>query len=173
MTSSLKRRSLSKPEQGEKIHPFDLGYVRTRNKNKAHSLLLEIFEASNLSKADLAKMLDKKPEQITRWLAGPGNLKLDTLSDLIFAIKGEFFIVNCKDELSRDKSNRRAPEWLSLPIESRKWEPILATADGSDGSQPRSSKVKYSANLSSKDPEKVHQYGRYKASPAVAVNTLP
>lgn len=173
MTSFLKRRSLSKPEQGVKIHPFDLGYVRTRNKNKAHSLLLEIFEESNLSKADLAKMLDKKPEQITRWLAGPGNLKLDTLSDLIFAMKGEFFVVNCKDELARGKSNRRSPEWLSLPIGEKKWKQVLVTPDSSATSELSPPKVKYSVNLSLKDTQKVRQYDRYKTNRAVAVDAVP
>jgi hypothetical protein len=161
MTFSLKRRSLSKPEQGVNINLFDLGYVRTRNKNKAHSLLLEIFKESGLSKADLAKKLGKKPEQITRWLAGPGNLKLDTLSDLIFAMKGEFFVVNCKDELARGKSNRRSPAWLSLPVDVKKWEQVPVTLDSSAASELSSSKVKYSVNFSSKDNQKVDKYERY------------
>lgn len=162
MTSFLKRRSLSKPTRGAKIHPFDLGLVRTRNKNKAHSLLLEMFEESNLSKADLAKMLDKKPEQITRWLAGPGNLKLDTLSDLIFAMKGEFFVVQCKDELARGKSNRQSPSWLSPSIEEARWKQVSAAPDCSDATDAL--KVKYSMELSSKDTQEAHQYDRYTTS---------
>lgn len=170
MTSFLKRRSLSKPTRGVKIHPFDLGLVRTRNKNKAHSLLLEMFEESSLSKADLAKMLDKKPEQITRWLAGPGNLKLDTLSDLIFAMKGEFFVVQCKDELARGKSNRRSPEWLSWPTGEPKWEPVSVASGSPDTTQ--TPKVKYSIKLSSKDTQGTHQYERYKTNRATAVDTV-
>ena len=100
---TLKRRSLSKPEPGVAIDNYDLGFVRGRNKNKAYSLVLEIFQDSEMSKAELARRLGKKPEQITKWLAGPGNLTLDTLSELIFAIKGEFFEVKCVDDLSRGK----------------------------------------------------------------------
>ena len=121
MTSSLKRRSLSKPDPDVVINNYDLGFVRGRNKNKAHSLILEIFQDSNLTKAELARMLGKKPEQITRWLAGPGNLTLDTLSELIFAIKGEFFEVKCVDELSRGKSNRSSPQWtveMETPVQT-------------------------------------------------------
>lgn len=172
MTSSLKRRSLSKPEQGVKIHPFDLGFVRTRNKNKAHSLLLELFEESNLSKADLAKMLDKKPEQITRWLAGPGNLKLDTLSDLIFAMKGELFTVECKDELSRAKSNRQAPDWLLSPTKVTKWERVSVPSSSSETSEPSSPKVRYSVHLSSRGSQKEHQYDRYKSNSTASVATV-
>lgn len=173
MTSSLKRRSLSKPEQGVKIHPFDLGFVRTRNKNKAHSLLLELFEESDLSKADLAKMLGKKPEQITRWLAGPGNLKLDTLSDLIFAMKGEFFVVQCKDELSRGKSNRQSPEWLTAPATGAKWERVLETPSGMTSSETGTSKVRYSVNISSRESHKEHQHDRYQTIPSAPLAAVP
>ncbi|WP_162560308.1 helix-turn-helix domain-containing protein [Tritonibacter mobilis] len=173
MTSSLKRRSLSKPEQGVKIHPFDLGFVRTRNKNKAHSLLLELFEESDLSKADLAKMLGKKPEQITRWLAGPGNLKLDTLSDLIFAMKGEFFVVQCKDELSRGKSNRQSPEWLTTPVAGKKWEHVSDTSGGMKSNETGAPKVRYSVNISSKASQKEHQYDRYETIPNAPIAAVP
>ncbi|MFA9232385.1 MAG: hypothetical protein ACEQSU_16835 [Microgenomates group bacterium] len=112
MTLSLKKRLLSKPKKGEKIDLFDIAFVRARNRNKAHSALLEEFVSSEITKAELAVMLDKRPEQITRWLAGPSNLTLDTLSDLIFALRGNFIELQSKDELSRGKSNARSPEWL-------------------------------------------------------------
>lgn len=123
MTLSLKRRSLCKPKRGEQIHLYDLGVMRARNKNKAHSLLLEIFQESGMTKAEIAKMLGKKPEQVTRWLAGPGNLTLETLSDLIFAIRGEAFTLSLKDDLSRAKSNRKQPDWLQT-IDPPKWEQV-------------------------------------------------
>ncbi len=113
MTISLKKRSLSKPKRGEKVELFDIAFVRARNRNKAHSALLEEFVRSEISKAELAEMLGKRPEQITRWLAGPGNLTLDTLSDLFFALRGTFLELQCKDELSLGKSNSRSPEWLT------------------------------------------------------------
>jgi hypothetical protein len=56
-------------------------------------------------------MLHKKPEQITRWLGGPGNMTLDTISDLIFATSGQFFKVVCVDDLSKGKSNRCMSDW--------------------------------------------------------------
>lgn len=172
MTSFLKRRSLSKPKRGVKIHPYDLNFVRTRNKNKAHSFLLELFGDSDLSKADLAKMLGKKPEQITRWLAGPGNLKLDTLSDLVFAMKGEFIVVQSSDELSRGKSNRRSPEWLVSTARKTKWEPVAESADVSHVGAPTTPKVHYSVTIDSKDCQKVNQYARYQSKPEPAVAAI-
>lgn len=114
MSTSLKRPYLSKPRRGEKIALFDVAYARSRNRNKAHSLLLEEFEKSRLSKAEVAKMLGKRPEQITRWLSGPANLTLDTISDLIFAIRGNFFSLKLNDDLSKGKSNQIYPEWLDV-----------------------------------------------------------
>ncbi|MBW7922626.1 MAG: helix-turn-helix transcriptional regulator [Rubellimicrobium sp.] len=123
MTSSLKRRSLSEPDRGARVHLYDLAAIRARNKNKAHSFLLDTFKESGLSKAEIAGMLGKKPEQITRWLAGPGNLTLDTLSDLIFVMSGQTFTLQARDELARGKSNQRHPDWLQM-IEAPEYEQI-------------------------------------------------
>lgn len=64
MTLSLKRRSLSKPTKGTRIHTYDLSAVRARNKNKAHSYLLDIFEESGLSKAEIARMVGKSRNKL-------------------------------------------------------------------------------------------------------------
>jgi len=112
MPTSLKRQSLSKPRNGDEISLYSLGFVRARNKNKIHSLLLEALHKSGLTKSDLAKRLNKRPEQITRWLSEPGNLTLDTLSDLVFALRGDFIKVSFEDALSKEKSNQRVPDWL-------------------------------------------------------------
>lgn len=87
--------------------------MAARNKNKVHSFLLELFAESDTSKSDLAKMLGKKPEQITRWLGSSGNLTLDTISQLVFALTGGKFIkIEVADDLSRGKSNHQTPDWI-------------------------------------------------------------
>lgn len=125
MNLSLKRRSLSKPRRGSPVKVYELSAVRARNKNKAHSYLLEVFKESGLSKAEVAKMLGKKPEQVTRWLGGPGNLTLDTLSDLLFVMKGQTFTIQATDDLARSKSNRQHPEWFQT-ILTPKWKEVYS-----------------------------------------------
>jgi plasmid maintenance system antidote protein VapI len=155
MSTSLKRRFLSKPKRGEAIDLFDLAYVRSRNRNKAHSFLLEEFEKCDFSKAELAKMLRKRPEQITRWLAGPGNITLDTISDLLFALRGDFITIQCSDDLSRAKSNNRQPDWLQFPIMKSNY----VKSKASD-----TSVTIYSMHLQKTSSEKEVKYDRYRST---------
>lgn len=171
MTSFLKRRSLSKPAKGEKIPLYDLATVRSRNKNKAHSLLLELFQESEISKAELALMLGKRPEQITRWLGGPGNLTLETISDLIFAMKGEFFSVECKDDLSRGRSNRQVPTWVSNVGEKPKWEQVAVLPKHSSQRQLEKKISNYATNITVKSSSEERSYGRYTAKPTGKENS--
>lgn len=70
-----------------------LFYFRVRLKQRLYSFLLskfsELSQDKNFNKASLARRLGKRPEQITRWLRSPGNLELDTLSDLLLGMKKE------------------------------------------------------------------------------------
>ncbi len=161
MSISLKRRSLSKPVRGQAIKLFDLAFVRARNRNKAHSALLEEFAASGISRSELAKMVGKRPEQITRWLAGPGNLTLDTLSDLVFALRGHFVSWQSSDELARPRVNFRRPDWVSIDVDG-----ISAIAAGSAGkvslcASDHSSGAQYAVRLTTQREE---HYGRYSSS---------
>jgi hypothetical protein len=62
--------------------------MRTRQRMRVFTLLRSEFEASGISKTELAIRLGKGKDQIGRWLNFPGNIELDTLSDLLFAISG-------------------------------------------------------------------------------------
>lgn len=155
MTLSLKRRSLSKPKRGSRVQVYDLGAVRARNKNKAHSYLLDLFKESGLSKAEVAKMVGKKPEQITRWLAGPGNLTLDTLSDLIFVMKGQTFTLQAKGDLAQNKSSRPHPNWLKT-IVSTEWKEVSSEVGGGE---IKSASIPYVTTISS-SKERPHEYFR-------------
>jgi transcriptional regulator with XRE-family HTH domain len=75
-------RALDEAELGE----FWIGFFRERFQGEINDQLLEAFQASGLSKADLARKLKRRPEQITRWLAAPNNLEADTLADLALAL---------------------------------------------------------------------------------------
>ena len=67
-----------------------LAYFRGRLGNKIHELVLTEFanqeREGKTSRAELARKIRRKPEQITRWLGSPGNWTLDTLSDLLLGM---------------------------------------------------------------------------------------
>lgn len=77
----------------EQLSAGQLGYFRARLRNAIHEAVLGKFiheyESNGLTKARLAKRLGKRPEQITRWLAAPGNWTLETVSDLLLAMNSE------------------------------------------------------------------------------------
>jgi hypothetical protein len=56
-----------------------------------HDLIVEEFyrqeDAGQITRTALAYRLGRKKEQITRWLAAPSNLTLDTLSDLLVGLR--------------------------------------------------------------------------------------
>lgn len=69
-----------------KIGKYWIGYFRENFRGEINDQLLESFEVSDLTKADIARKLDRRPEQITRWLLAPGNLESDTISDIALAL---------------------------------------------------------------------------------------
>jgi DNA-binding phage protein len=68
-------------------------YFRALTKNQAHELVLAYFlqcaKRDGLTKADLARRLGRRPEQITRWFSAPRNWTLDTVSDLLTAMEAK------------------------------------------------------------------------------------
>lgn len=85
--------STSEPLSEEPITVGQIAYFRERFRNQIHEVVLGCFlaegQGSGLTRSKLAKRLGKRPEQITRWLAAPGNLTLDTISDLLLAMNAE------------------------------------------------------------------------------------
>ena len=87
MTISL-ALTLSDPTGNDPVPHSTLAYFRCRLKQRIFKALLIEFKNSGLTKADLARRLDKEPAQVSRLLSGPGNVTLDTLSDVLFALSG-------------------------------------------------------------------------------------
>jgi transcriptional regulator with XRE-family HTH domain len=80
--------TLFEPTGAVKIPFSTLAYFRARLKHRIYNLIIREFKKSGLSQADLGRRLNKKPAQLSRLLSGPGNLTVDTFSDLLFAISG-------------------------------------------------------------------------------------
>ena len=68
----------------------DLVYFRERHRNRAYQQLMGFIEEKAIQKGitrkEMAAKIKKDPAQVTRWLAGPGNLTLDTISDLLISV---------------------------------------------------------------------------------------
>ncbi len=78
-----------------RLEPRHLGYFERKLRNDFHSAILKLFcerAAAGMTKADLARKLDKRPEQVTRWLSAPGNWTFDTAAALALAMGGRFEI---------------------------------------------------------------------------------
>ncbi|MCL4679186.1 MAG: hypothetical protein KJ017_11415 [Alphaproteobacteria bacterium] len=87
-------------------------YFRERQRNKLFDVIVGCFlkkeKLGKLTRAELARRLGKRPEQITRWLSTPGNWTLDTISDLTLAIcNGElnFDVYEINDQQARRNSD--------------------------------------------------------------------
>jgi len=92
MTTSHTTPTTTTPT-GDVLSAGDLAYFRQRQSNRVYEAVFKAFVGTGITKADLARKLKKKPEQITRWLSGPGNWTLDTVSDLLLALGSEMTFV--------------------------------------------------------------------------------
>ena len=90
MNTSQKKPFLSEVVSGEKIPLGTLSYFRERFRDRLYDLVMEEFlkqDAKNgLTRAEVARRIGRRPEQITRWFSAPGNWTLETVSDLLLAV---------------------------------------------------------------------------------------
>ncbi len=73
------------------LAPRHLGYYERKLRNDFHAAILKLFQdEAGMTRADLARKLGKRPEQITRWLSAPGNWTFDTAAALALAMGSRF-----------------------------------------------------------------------------------
>jgi len=115
MNTSQQTQFLSEIFSDDPIPPAKLAYFRERFRDQLYELVLSEFlrrQPDGLTKAEIAKRIGRKPEQITRWLGAPGNWTLETVSDLLLAISRAEPSVRLSSLKSRATRNFQAPEWL-------------------------------------------------------------
>jgi hypothetical protein len=123
MNTSPTTPFLSEILNGETIPLGKLAYFRQRLLNRFYDLILGEFlkqEQSGLTKAEVARRIGRRPEQVTRWLGAPGNWTLETVSDLSLAIskaEPEASLITLKNLSSR---NFQQPDWLKEDASSAK-----------------------------------------------------
>ena len=95
-----------------------LAYFRRRLRLHLHEMIVDRFyQREDLSQADLARRIGKRPEVINRMLGAPGNWTLDTVSDLLIAMKAvpAFGSEDVERILAEKPDDRELAQMLKTP----------------------------------------------------------
>ena len=137
------------------ISAREIAYYNRRLQNAVFNEIVRAFveevKAGRITRATLAKRIGKEPAQITRWLSGPANLTLNTISIILLGMNAE---MDAKVVFSRDLpvSNYAHPlvdtlESIMPPAASQNIGEVITLREVSHPEIPSSSKETETANL--------------------------
>ena len=139
------------------ISTREIAYYNRRHQNAVFNKIVKAFveevKAGRISRAMLAKRIGKDPAQITRFLSGPANRTLDTISLILLGMNAE---MDAKVVFFRDiaPTNYAHPlidtlESVMPPDLSQTKDPIIIRGEGevSHPDMPSSSKETEAAGL--------------------------
>jgi hypothetical protein len=139
MTTSRSTPFLSEILAGDPIPVGKLAFFRQRFRNRLYDLVLTEFrkaEEQGLTKAEIARRIRRRPEQIGRWLGAPGNWTLETVSDLLLAISKAEPKVALDSLVARAPRNQTRVEWL-MNYKFSAAQPVTSTTAQSGGTFQR------------------------------------
>ncbi len=99
-------------------YTYEAAVAAGRNRNRVYEKVVNAVVSAcrnkGMTQKDLADRLGRKPAQLSKWLSGPSNWTLDTVSDLLFSIDSEmdYGVVFDSD---RHKSNQFNGD-ISIPL---------------------------------------------------------
>lgn len=114
-TTSTTSMTLEIRSDSAVISPGTRAYFQDRLRGRLYDLVtseVEKYIGRGGTRAALAKRIEKRPEQITRWLSGPGNLTLDTVSDLLLGLSGAELAIALEYPTEEKRGPRRLPQAL-------------------------------------------------------------
>src|SRR5437667_313314 len=117
--STLQTTTLSEPTGSDKIASWMLTYFRARLKHRIYTLVVNELKRKGISQATLARRLDKEPARVSRIFSGPGNLTLETVSDLLFAIGGSELGLSIEYPLAKSVTTAEKQEPSPAPVPPR------------------------------------------------------
>lgn len=97
---------LVEPEGDNPVGPRALGYVSEATRDAIYDFIIQRLLESGISRATLARRLDKDASQLSRTLGAPGNWTIDTCAELLFAIDGSTLKFGQSWPLREKRSNR-------------------------------------------------------------------
>lgn len=86
-------------------------YFQQRQRNRLYEAVIKVVEDAarldGVRRKDIAEKIGSNPSQISRWLSGPSNWTIDSISDVLWAAGGElnFDFVRFVDQAQQNRSH--------------------------------------------------------------------